>query len=343
MPWLHAGFPTIVLASTSLFWLYAGFITFVLAALAIDLGVFHRSAHVVKAKEALTWTGIWASLSLLFTVVIWFLYENQICGLGVCAPTNIGGTEAALLYVQGYLVEQSLSVDNMFVIALIFSHFKVPAAYQHRVLFWGVLGALIMRGIMIAVGAALIQRFDWMMYVFGGLLLLTALKMLMDKDSEEIHPDKTALIRVARRLYPVSPAYDGQRFFTRLADGRRAMTPMFLVLITVEVTDLIFAVDSIPAVFSITTDPFLVFTSNVFAILGLRSLFFAVSDLMGRLHYMKLCLIVLLVFIGIKMLLSDVVHVSAPVSLGAIVLILSAGVWLSLRKTRGDSRGRPSP
>ena len=323
---------------SSMFWLYFGFVTFVLAALAIDLGVFHRSAHVVKAKEALTWTAIWAGLSLLFTVAIWFLYENHICGLGVCVPSNIGGTEAALLYVQAYLVEKSLSVDNMFVIALIFSHFKVPAIYQHRVLFWGVLGALVMRGIMIAVGAALIQRFDWMMYVFGGLLLLTALKMLLDRNAEQIHPDKTALIRLARRLYPVSPVYDGQRFFTRLADGRRALTPLFLVLITVE-----FTVDSIPAVFSITTETFLVFTSNVFAILGLRSLFFAVSDLMGRLHYMKLCLVVLLAFIGMKMLLIKVIHLSAPVSLGAIVLILGAGVWLSLRKTRGDARPAAPP
>jgi len=320
--------------------LYVGFIVFVLAALAIDLGVFHREAHAVKAKEALIWTGIWASLSLLFTVVVYFFYEHHVAGLGL--EPALGGMDAALLYVQGYLVEQSLSVDNMFVIALIFSHFKVPGPYQHRVLFWGVMGALVLRGIMIAVGAALIQRFDWMMYVFGGLLLLTAVKMLFDKHSEEIHPDKTALIKLARRLYPVSPSYDGQKFFTRLADGRKALTPMFLVLLTVEFTDLIFAVDSIPAVFSITTEPFLVFTSNVFAILGLRSLFFAVNDLMGRLHYMKLCLVVLLAFIGLKMLLSKVVHLSAPVSLGAIVLILGAGVWFSLRKTRKDA-ARPAP
>jgi tellurite resistance protein TerC len=317
-------------------WLYVGFVLLVLVALAIDLGVFHRQAHAVKAKEALVWTGVWVVLALLFTGVIYLLYENHVCGLGLCAPSNIGGVEASLLYLQGYLIEKSLSVDNLFVIALLFAHFKTPAMYQHRLLFWGVLGALVMRGVMIAVGAALLQRFEWMMYVFGGLLLLTALKMFLDRSAEEIHPDKTVLVRLARRLYPVTADYQGQHFFARLADGRRAITPMFLVLITVEFTDLIFAVDSIPAIFSITTDPFLVFTSNVFAILGLRSLFFAVNDLMSRLHYMKLCLVVLLALIGIKMLLGQAVgfHPPAWASLAAIVLILAAGVVFSLLKTR---------
>jgi tellurite resistance protein TerC len=325
-----------VLAFSSMFWLYAGFVAFILGALALDLGVFHREAHAVKAREALIWTAIWAGVALLFAIAIWFLYENHICGLGLCAPSNLGGTDASLLYLQAYLVEKSLSIDNMFVIALIFTHFGTPPAYQHRVLFWGVLGALVMRGVLIAAGAALLQRFEWMMYVFGGLLLLTAFKMWWDKDAEAIHPDKTWIIRLARRFYPVSGEYDRQHFFTRLANGTRALTPLALVLLSVEVTDLIFAVDSIPACFSITTDPFLVFTSNVFAILGLRSLFFAINDLMTRLHYMKICLIILLAVIGMKMLIHKAWKPPTWASLAAIVFILGAGVYFSLRKARKD-------
>jgi tellurite resistance protein TerC len=318
---------------------YAGFLIMILAALALDLGVFHRHAHVVKAKEALIWTAVWIVVSLLFAVVVWFLYENHVQGLGLHpGKPPVGGTQAMLEYLQGYLIEKSLSVDNIFVIALIFGHFNVPPAYQHRVLFWGVLGALIMRGVMIAVGAALLERFHWMMYVFGGLLLVTAAKMYRDRSEHEVHPDKTWLVRWARRVYPVSPHYDREHFFTRLADGRRAITPMFLVLLTVEFTDLIFAVDSIPAIFAVTLDPFLVFTSNVLAILGLRSLFFAVADLMGRLHYMKLCLIVLLAFIGVKMLIVEVVKIPAPISLAIIVGILAVGVWASLARARRIDR-----
>lgn len=320
-----------------MFWIYAGFLTLILAALAIDLGVFHRSAHAVKAKEALIWTGVWVVLALLFAGVVWILYENHLCGLGICAPLpDVGGTQAMLEYLQGYLIEKSLSIDNIFVIALIFGHFKVPAIYQHRVLFWGVLGALIMRGVMIAVGAALLARFDWMMYVFGGLLLVTAAKMYVDRNADEIHPDKAWFTRLARRFFAVSPDYDGPRFFTRLADGTRAATPMFLVLLTVEITDLIFAVDSIPAIFAVTLDPFLVFTSNVFAILGLRSLYFAVNDLLGRLHYMKISLIVLLAFIGLKMLVSKAFtyHMPAPLSLGLIMGILTVGVVASMVRAK---------
>jgi tellurite resistance protein TerC len=311
------------------FWLYAGFVLFILGALALDLGVFHRQAHAVKAREALIWTGIWMALALVFAVVVYFFYEHGVGGLG-----GLSGWDAAMFYVQAYVVEKSLSVDNMFVIALIFTHFNTPPAYQHRVLFWGVLGALVMRGVLIAAGAALLHRFDWMMYVFGGLLLLTALKMYLDRHAESVDPDKTWIIRMARRVYPVSSEYDRQHFLTRLKDGRRALTPLFLVLLSVEVTDLIFAVDSIPAVFSITADPFLVFTSNVFAILGLRSLFFALSDLMTRLHYMKITLIILLAAIGVKMLLSKQVHTPAWISLLIILGILGTGVLFSLRYAR---------
>lgn len=317
-----------------MFWLWATFIAFVLVALALDLFVFHRRAHAVRAKEALGWTAFYVGLSLVFTAVVYFLYENHVSGLGLTGPFPVGGKQAALEYLSGYLIEESLSVDNIFVIALILAHFRVPPAFHHRVLFWGVLGVLVMRGVMIAVGLALFSAFSWMAYVFGALLLVTAAKMAMDRGAEHIHPDKGFLIRLVRRIYPVSPDYDGPKFFTRLADGRRAITPLFLVLVTVEVTDLIFALDSIPAVFAVTTDPFLVFTSNVFAILGLRSLFFAVSDLMARLYYMKTCLIVLLAFIGVKMALTHHLKIPIGLSLGIIALILGTGVVASLLRKR---------
>lgn len=311
-------------------WLWLGFLAFVLACLALDLGVFHRKAHVIRAKEALAWTGVWIGVALLFTPVIYLLYEHHVCGVGICAPANVGGRQASLEYLSGYLLEKSLSVDNIFVIALLFGHFRVPGEHQHRVLFWGILGALLLRGIMIGAGTALFSAFSWMAYVFGALLLFTAFKMAWDRGAEEIHPDKGLLIRLVRRFYPVSPSYDGRHFFTRLADGRRAVTPLFLVLVSVEITDVIFALDSIPAVLAVTADPFLVFTSNVFAILGLRSLFFAVHDLMSRLHYMKACLVVLLAFIGVKMTLTHHVKIPIGLSLGLIALILAVGIGASL-------------
>lgn len=320
-------------------WLYVSFTTLVLAVMALDLGVFHRKAHVVKAKEALGWTALYVTLSLLFAVAVYFLYEHHVAGLGkdVDGGVLLNGWDAAMQYLAGYLIEESLSVDNIFVIALIMGHFCVPPEFQHRVLFWGVLGVLVMRGIMIAIGAALFNAFTWTAYVFGALLLFTAVKMYLDRNATEVHPDKNVLVRFFRRVYPVSSAYDGQHFVTRLPDGRRALTPLFLVLVSVEITDLIFALDSIPAVLAVTSDVFLVYTSNVFAILGLRSLYFAVSDLMSRLHYMKICLVVLLAFIGVKMTLTHVWKPPIVLSLGIIVGILATGVIASLvRKRRID-------
>ena len=321
-------------------WLYVGFTALVLGVMALDLGVFHRKAHAVKAKEALGWTAFYVALSLLFAVAVYFLYESHVAGLGLGddgAKVVLTGWDAALQYLAGYLIEESLSVDNIFVIALIMAHFCVPPEFQHRVLFWGVLGVLLMRGVMIAVGKALFDNFTWMAYVFGALLLFTAVKMYLDRNAAEVHPDKNVLVRFFRRLYPVSSSYDGQHFVTRLPDGRRALTPLFLVLVTVEITDLIFALDSIPAVLAVTTDVFLVFTSNVFAILGLRSLYFAVSDLMSRLHYMKICLVILLAFIGVKMVLTHHFKIPIAISLGVIVLILGTGIVASLlRKRRID-------
>lgn len=308
---------------------WAGFLVMILGILALDLGVLNKKDHVIGFREALKWTTIWVTVSLAFDVAVYFLYENHVGGLGA-GPVPLDGTTAALLYLTGYLVEYSLSVDNIFVIALIISAFRVPRLYQHRVLFWGILGALVLRGAMIGAGTALLKSFTWMIYVFGGILILSALKMLLDKDDEEKDPTQHPLVKLAKRLYPVSNKMSGNDFFTILPDGRKAMTPLFLVLILVEATDVLFAVDSIPAVFAVTTDPFLVFTSNVFAILGLRSLYFALAGMLGRFHHLKHALVALMAFIGVKMLLSHQYHMPPAVSLGVIFAILAAGVGSSL-------------
>ncbi len=266
------------------------FVGAVLVFLALDLGVFHRKAHAVGFREALIWTTIWFSMAMAFA--LWL------------APMMIGDqwdTDHTKLFITGYVVELSLSMDNVFVIALIFSYFRVPLEYQHRVLFWGILGALVMRGVMIFGGAGLIHQFDWILYVFGAFLLFSGIKMLFVGD-EEVEPEKNIVIRLARRIYPVTTQFVGQRFFTQL-DGCRTLTPLALCLIMVETTDLIFAVDSIPAIFGITTEPFIVFTSNVFAILGLRSLYFLLVGLLRHFCYLKYGLALVLVFIGFKMLI----------------------------------------
>jgi tellurite resistance protein TerC len=331
--------------------LYVGFIALVLVFLALDLGVFHREAHVVSMREAATWTGVWVGAALLFNVFVYYAYEGQWLGIGEAVTQldgtvrDVGGPEAAKLYLTGYIVEKSLAMDNVFVIAMIFSYFAVPAIYQHRVLFWGILGALLLRGVMIAVGAALIQQFSWIIYVFGGFLILTALKMALVK-SDGIDPEKNPLVRLVRRVYPVTPTYEGDRFFTRI-NGARAVTPLFLALVMVEFTDVIFAVDSIPAIFAITADPFLVFTSNVFAILGLRSLYFCLASLIDKFHYLKPALIAILFFVGVKMMLVHTpLKLDTTVSLLVVVGILVAGVVASIAKRpRGvrPSAGGGSP
>lgn len=314
---------------------YLGFFALVLVFLALDLGVFHREAHVVGMREAVGWTVVWIAAALLFNAAIFVLYEQHWMDLGLNVPQLdgtvrpvVGGFEAAKLFFAGYVVEKSLSIDNVFIMAMIFGYFGTPAKYQHRVLFWGILGALIMRGAMIAVGAQLIQSFSWVIYLFGGFLILTAVKMAVISDAG-VDPEKNILIRLVRRLMPVTPGYEGQKFFTRL-DGRRAATPLFLALVMVEFTDLVFAVDSIPAIFAITADPFLVLTSNVFAILGLRSLYFCLAAAIGRFRYLKPALIAILLFVGTKMLL---VHspwkVSTTVSLAVVLTILTIGIVAS--------------
>ncbi|MEW6305746.1 MAG: TerC family protein [Verrucomicrobiota bacterium] len=273
---------------------WAGFIAVVLLFLALDLGVFHREAHEVTFKEAMGWTTLWFCLSMLFARLL----------------VPVSGKEAALEFVTGYIIELSLSMDNVFVIALIFAYFRVPIAYQHRVLFWGIMGALIMRGIMIGVGAVLIQKFEWLLYVLGAFLIYTGFKMIFSED-EAPHPEKNPVIRLAKKIYPVSHEFDGQRFFTQL-NGVRALTPLALVLLMVETTDLIFAFDSIPAIFAVTKDPFIVFTSNVFAILGLRSLYFVLAGMIKYFAYLKTGLSFVLVFIGLKMLTKRDEHAEDP-------------------------------
>jgi tellurite resistance protein TerC len=343
-------------------WIWLGFVAFVLAMLALDLGVFHRQAHVVSVREALGWSAVWIALGLAFAVAVYFGYENHWQGLGQYPDDVDGqindGSAAAVKYVTGYVVEKSLSVDNIFVIAMLFNFFAVPALYQHRVLFWGILGALVMRGAMIAVGAKLIHEFHWILYVFGVLLIATAAKMLLMK-SDHGDPNRNLVVRWTRRLFPVTSRFHGEHFVVRAGSrasheaelpggqevedpavdrakpGTLMLTPLALALVMVETTDLIFAVDSIPAVFAITADPFLVFTSNVFAILGLRSLYFALAGMIGMFRYLKPALALVLAVVGVKMLiapwLKEVLGKNFNLYLLIVVLgILAAGVLASV-------------
>lgn len=314
--------------------LWAGFIVLVVALLALDLGVLQRKAHVISAKEALGWTAFWVALAFAFNGLLYVMYEQHWFGVGETTGLPMGGREAAVQFLTAYLVEKSLSLDNIFVIAMIFAYLKVPDLYQHRVLFWGILGALVMRGTMIGAGLALMHTLSWMNYVFGGLLLVTALKMLVSRE-EEVELEKNLFVRMMRKLFPVTDGYREHHFFVREA-GKRAITPLGLSIVLVESTDVMFAVDSIPAVFAVTQDPFIVFTSNVFAILGLRSLYFALAAIMHKFTYLKPSLVFLLVFIGVKMLIARHYHVPAGISLVMIGGILLIGVLASLLAPRPD-------
>lgn len=318
-------------------WIWIGFLIFVVLMLVLDLGVFHRKAHIISTTEALAWTAFWVMLALAFNLGIYFIYEHDWLGIGHA----LGGKQAALQFFTGYLIEKSLSLDNIFVIALIFAYFRVPLMYQHRMLFWGVLGAVVMRGIMIAVGAALIARFDWIVYVFGALLIGTAVRMLIARH-DNLVPERNLPVRLVRRIYPVTAHYDGQRFFT-CVKGERAVTPLFLALLMVETADVLFAIDSIPAIFAITSDPFLVFTSNVFAILGLRSLYFALAAVMERFRFLKISLVCVLAFVGVKMMLSHHYRIPTVASLAIIVGILAVGVLASVVGRRRDTTSLASP
>lgn len=297
-------------------WFWVFFNLFVLIMLALDLGVFHKKLHVVTVKEAMTWSGIWIFLALCFNGFIYYLF----------------GETKALEFFTGYVIEKALSVDNIFVFVLVFTFFGIPSIYQHKVLFWGIIGALIMRVIFIFAGVALLEKFHWTIYIFGAFLVFTGIRMLLDKD-KKIEPDKNPVIKLFRRLIPTTSELHDDKFFIR-KEGKRFATPLFAVLVMIEVTDLIFAVDSIPAILAVTQDHFIVYTSNVFAILGLRSLYFALANIIDRFKYLAVGLAIILIFVGLKMALIDFYKVPIQYSLLVIFLILTSSIIVSLIKTK---------
>ncbi|MBK8654472.1 MAG: TerC family protein [Haliscomenobacter sp.] len=317
--------------------LWIGFIALIILLLALDLGVLNRKAHAISAREALRWTSVWVTVSLLFSIFIYFAYENN--WLHYAASSNYSGQKAVLTYLTGYLVEQSLSIDNIFVIAVIFAYFRIPAANQHRVLFWGILGAIVFRGIMIGIGVVLIQNFGWIMYLFGAILLYAAYQMYVSGEHEAVEIERNATLRLIKRFLPITKSFHGDRFFVRRM-GVRAATPLFVALMVVETTDIMFAFDSIPAIFAITTDPFLVFTSNIFAILGLRSLYFVLASILDKFTYLRYSLVFILGFVGIKMITSHWVHLPEWLSLVVILCALAAGILPSLLLKKSLDEGK---
>lgn len=300
-------------------WGWVGFNVAVLAILALDLGVLHRKSERVGLKEAGIWSAIWVTLSLCFALAV---YKTM-------------GKQSGLEFLTGYLIEYALSVDNIFVFVLIFSYFKVPEKYQHRVLFWGIIGALLLRGAMIGMGAALVQRFEWLLYIFGAFLVFTGVKMLLQKEESEYHPEKDPVFRLTRKLWPVTDEYHGENFFVQLREAktgtiRRHATPLFIVLIVINTTDIVFATDSIPAIFAVTRDPFIIYTSNICAVLGLRALYFLLAGIMDKFRYLKTGLSLILIFIGVKMLLEHFFHLPISASLGVVGVILAASIFASL-------------
>jgi len=305
--------------------LWTGFVVFVLVMLALDLGVFHRKAHAIGTREALVWSAVWVTLALVFNLGVWALF----------------GPDRGLEFFTGYLIEKSLSVDNIFVFVVIFAALGIPAHLQHRVLFWGILSALVLRAAMIFAGAAMLAKFHWLIYVFGAFLIVTGIKLFVQRGKEE-HPEDGWAMRMLRRFVPSTPRLDGDRFFTR-EGGRRLATPLFVALLLVEVSDVIFAVDSIPAIFAVTTDPFIVFTSNIFAILGLRSLFFLLAGMAEQFRYLKVGLAAVLVFVGAKMAAVDFVKVPPIVSVGVIGSILATAVLASVLAARRELAAATAP
>lgn len=314
---------------------WIGFIVMVFFLMAIDLGLLNKKAHTPSSKEALFSTLGWVLLALVFNVWIYFAYENHWLNLGTYIHEPMNGKDAALKFLTGYLLEESLSIDNLFVMALVFARFQVPKQYQHRILFWGILGVLVFRGILIGTGVWLVHYFTWLFYFFGALLLYSAYRMFHhEEESADVDMERYWIVRIISRFYPVSNSYDQGHFFV-IENGRKAVTPMMIALLVIETTDILFAFDSVPAVFSITTDPFLVFSSNIFAIMGLRSLYFVLADMLSRFEYLRYSLIGILVFIGIKMILIPLkVHIPIGLSLGVIGLLMAAGVLVSLSQQR---------
>jgi tellurite resistance protein TerC len=312
------------------------FIASILFFLALDLGVFNKTPHIISSKEAGKWTGIFVTISFLFSGVIYWIYQNNY----IENPTNLSPNLAVIKYITGYLIELSLSVDNIFVIAVIFASFKIPQKYQHRVLFWGILGAIVFRGLMIYFGVLLINKFSWMTYLFGAFLIFTAAKMVFKGEEEQFNPKKSFIFRNMRKVMPVTMHMEGQKFFIKKR-GFTFATPLFVALIVIELMDVLFAMDSVPAILAITSDPFLVFSSNIFAILGLRSMYFFLANMLEKFSYLEYSLIAILTFVGIKMLLIH--HFKFPewVSLGFIALALLGGILYSLHKAKEDENQLP--
>ena len=316
------------------------FLLFILLMVALDLGVFHREIKVPTVRDAVVWTAVWIGLSMAFNVVVFMLYENNYSWASL-ATEELEGAEAASQFLLGYVLEKSLSIDNIFVIAMVFSYFQVPIELQHRVLFWGILGAVILRGVMIALGAALINSFDWIPYIFGALLIYTAVRMLLLRQ-ETVEPGGNALIKIAKRYLPFTRRFHGPHFFIKI-NGQWVATPLFLALLMVESSDVMFAVDSIPAVFAVTRDPFIVFTSNIFAILGLRSMYFVLASYMERFRYLKHSLVFVLAYVGVKMMMSNHYHIPVGVSMIIILGILLVGVIASIIGSGKDPVPLKSP
>ncbi|HLF30605.1 MAG TPA: TerC family protein [Xanthomonadales bacterium] len=320
-------------------YIWIAFLLFILTMVALDLGVFHRKIQAPSVRDALIWTSIWISLAFIFNVVVYYLYEYDYSWAAM--NSDLTGAEAATQYLLGYVLEESLSVDNIFVIAMVFSYFRVPLELQHRVLFWGILGAVILRGVMIALGVTLINTFSWIPYVFGMLLIYTAARMLLLRQ-ETVEPHGNTLIRLAHRWLPFTDQFHGQHFFVE-KNSRKVATPLFLALLMVESSDVMFAIDSIPAVFAVTRDPFIVFTSNIFAILGLRSLYFVLAGYMERFRYLKSALVFVLAYVGVKMILSNHYHIPVGVSMSVILGILGVGVIASILGAGKDPVPLKSP
>ena len=307
------------------------FLTAVLIFLALDLGVFNKTPHIISTKEAGKWTAIWVTLSFLFSFVIHWLYSTNY----IANPDGLKPTTASIKFITGYLIELSLSVDNIFVIAIIFSAFRIPQKYQHRVLFWGILGAIVFRGLMIFFGVMLIHKFTWTTYVFGAFLIYTAIKMLMNGEDEKFEPKKSFVYKSLKKIMPISNHMDKEHFFVK----RRhitAATPLFVALVVIEVMDVIFAIDSVPAILEITSDPFLVFSSNIFAILGLRSMYFFLANMLAKFSYLEYSLIAILSFVGLKMLLHDFIEIPEWASLAFIAVSLLAGIIVSLKINKDE-------
>lgn len=292
--------------------------------LALDLGVFNKEAHIIKTKEAAIWTSVWVSIAMAFSGVIWWIFENNI----LANPTGLTPDDAVLKYITGYLIELSLSIDNVFVIAVIFNAFKIPKLYQHRVLFWGILGAIVFRALMIVFGVALINKFDWIVYVFGVFLIYTAYKMLRSDDTD-FNPKNTWIFKKSRSFLPFTAFFDGDKFFIKRM-GKRIATPLFMALLMIELTDILFALDSIPAILAITADPFIVFSSNILAILGLRSMYFLISQMLDKFRFINYSLVAILTFVGLKMIFAHHIELPEWLSLTVIAVALTAGIVSSM-------------